>query len=394
MDPNDPNYKPTPIENLFWHLQDIYHELKPCRFSIIVAVIGGFVFLYVEQGREVLRGLAETGTRITGVTDGIRLSAFWVALLLWAVAGWYSTRVLLYFDFPNTQKWHPQRTPFWEWFHTFVRNNLPRIIGVAPFAIVAVSFWRVRRTYENAPPANLAYFALAAAGGGALFYIFLWYRRRWLDRALGPDVSAASDPNYESLGKMERGSLLALAMMVLISLTLSVMFIVNPVYFAGGLGTGAVLMSAAASWAFWGSVLVYVASWRRMPIIALLVIWVAFCSLFNDNHDVRVVARETAFARLTLRGALEQWTDRIRKTDATGKHPLFIVTTEGGGIRDAYWSATVLGTIQDTDEAFAKHLFAISGVSGGSLGAAVFDGLVADKTPRDEFAKRGQEMLG
>ncbi len=353
MDPNDPNYKPTPIENLFWHLQDIYHELKPCRFSIIVAVIGGFVFLYVEQGREVLRGLAETGTRITGVTDGIRLSAFWVALLLWAVAGWYSTRVLLYFDFPNTQKWHPQRTPFWEWFHTFVRNNLPRIIGVAPFAIVAVSFWRARRTYENAPPANLAYFALAAAGGGALFY-----------------------------------------MMVLISLTLSVMFIVNPVYFAGGLGTGAVLMSAAASWAFWGSVLVYVASWRRMPIIALLVIWVAFCSLFNDNHDVRVVARETAFARLTLRGALEQWTDRIRKTDATGKHPLFIVTTEGGGIRAAYWTATVLGTIQDTDEAFAKHLFAISGVSGGSLGAAVFDGLVADKTPRDEFAKRGQEIPG
>src|SRR5438128_2694649 len=127
MDPNNPDYKPTPIENLFWHLQDIYHELKPCRFGIIVAIIGAFVFLYVEQGREVLRALAETGTRtgvtdgipLTGVTDGIRLFAFWVALLLWAVAGWYSTRVLLYFDFPTTQKWHPKRTAFWDGLHEF-----------------------------------------------------------------------------------------------------------------------------------------------------------------------------------------------------------------------------------------------------------------------------------
>jgi hypothetical protein len=39
----------------FWHLQDIYQELKPCRFAFVVAIIGAIVFLGVEQGREVLR---------------------------------------------------------------------------------------------------------------------------------------------------------------------------------------------------------------------------------------------------------------------------------------------------------------------------------------------------
>jgi len=33
--------------NFFWHLEDVYHELKPCRFAFIVAVVGALVFLGV-----------------------------------------------------------------------------------------------------------------------------------------------------------------------------------------------------------------------------------------------------------------------------------------------------------------------------------------------------------
>ena len=64
--------------------------------------------------------------------------------------------------------------------------------------------------------------------------------------------------------------------------------------------------------------------------------------------------------------------------DAGETHPLYIVATEGGGIRAAYWTAAVLGEIQDKNPNFAAHLFAISGVSGGSLGAAVFEALLAE----------------
>ena len=74
-------------------------------------------------------------------------------------------------------------------------------------------------------------------------------------------------------------------------------------------------------------------------------------------------------------------------------HPLYIVATEGGGIRAAYWTATVLGGIQDANPNFAPHLFAISGVSGGSLGAAVFSALLAEPNP-GLFKEKANLILG
>jgi hypothetical protein len=76
-------------------------------------------------------------------------------------------------------------------------------------------------------------------------------------------------------------------------------------------------------------------------------------------------------------------------------HPLYIVATEGGGIRAAYWTAIVLGEIQDTNPNFAPHLFAISGVSGGSLGAVVFDALLAEPNRGAfKFKDKAHAILG
>ena len=65
--------------------------------------------------------------------------------------------------------------------------------------------------------------------------------------------------------------------------------------------------------------------------------------------------------------------------------PMFIVATAGGGIRAAYWTATVLQTLDKAFEVPADRrqkgqpenlmrnlLFAVSGVSGGSVGAAAY----------------------
>ena len=63
-----------------------------------------------------------------------------------------------------------------------------------------------------------------------------------------------------------------------------------------------------------------------------------------------------------------------------GPVPMLIVAAAGGGIRAAYWTATVLEKLEDD---FAKqggvrpYLFAISGVSGGSVGAMDFEAALA-----------------
>jgi len=64
-----------------------------------------------------------------------------------------------------------------------------------------------------------------------------------------------------------------------------------------------------------------------------------------------------------------------------GKYPVFIIAAEGGGIYAASAVSTLLAKLQDAVPQFSKHIFAISGVSGGSLGAAVFRALDHPLTP-------------
>jgi hypothetical protein len=58
---------------------------------------------------------------------------------------------------------------------------------------------------------------------------------------------------------------------------------------------------------------------------------------------------------------------------------LVIVATAGGASRAGYWTAKVLGEIQDAHPDFHKYVFAISCVSGGSLGAAVWRAMLEDE---------------
>lgn len=58
--------------------------------------------------------------------------------------------------------------------------------------------------------------------------------------------------------------------------------------------------------------------------------------------------------------------------DAAG--PLLLVASEGGGVRAAYWTARVLAGLQDADidRTWTPRIAAMSGVSGGSMGFAVW----------------------
>jgi hypothetical protein len=57
------------------------------------------------------------------------------------------------------------------------------------------------------------------------------------------------------------------------------------------------------------------------------------------------------------------------------KYPVFIVAVEGGGIYAASAASIFLSELEDLDSQFDDHVFVVSGVSGGSIGAAVFQAL-------------------
>jgi hypothetical protein len=58
--------------------------------------------------------------------------------------------------------------------------------------------------------------------------------------------------------------------------------------------------------------------------------------------------------------------------------PLVLLATAGGASRAAYWTTKVLAQIERDHPGFHQHVFAISSVSGGSLGAAVYRTMLND----------------
>lgn len=382
MTGNEPPQSPSVTEFIvrsFRRLFDLLSELSVCGFSLCMAVLGGVVFLYVEQGQEVLRALAEHGDQ-TGATNVWRIVLFGFGLFAWSVASWYSARVLLNYEFFKGRERPPPKNECWSELRAKVRLEFPRILGVLPFAIVGTGFLLCTFRYESTAPWGLKLLCALCYAGAVLMYFAFRIRRKFI--------------TARPARQMEGYSKIAIRAVGAISLVFALLLVINPIVFAGEMGTGAVLVLAGAAWIFWGSVLVYCGQRVHLPLLVLAVFWVALCSLTNDNHDLRTVTPTKGYTRPKLTEALKDWHERIAKKYPGTIHPLYIVASEGGGIRAAYWTAAVLGTIQDEQPAFADHVFAISAVSGGSLGAAVFASLLPDGRDRKDFALRAESMLG
>jgi len=124
---------------------------------------------------------------------------------------------------------------------------------------------------------------------------------------------------------------------------------------------------------------------RGAPILVLSVVCAFVFSSFdwNNNHVIHEAELSTpkfAFNSLGPDSTFESWY-RSRKdlehfTTKKKKYPVFIIAARGGGIYAAAQEAIFLSRMQDQCPNFAQHIFAISSVSGGSIGAALFDSLV------------------
>jgi hypothetical protein len=126
-------------------------------------------------------------------------------------------------------------------------------------------------------------------------------------------------------------------------------------------------------------------SYRSVPLVVFACLCAFVFSFFgwNENHAIRestLAVPRTVFNVGGPQLEFESWY-RSRKdlnyfAERNNKYPVFIVAARGGGIYAAAQEALFLSRMQDQCPNFAQHVFAISGVSGGSLGAALFNSLV------------------
>jgi hypothetical protein len=282
---------------------------------------------------------------IAGGPLGARLTLI-ASVLLLSFAAWYFPRALLYVAYPTTPP-SPER-------HEPLRRWAPRVLGVLPLLSVALAYGKLAAIGQV-----VHYLVLAAA-----FVFFLIRRRR--GRPVPPLSVEMPTITFRVSVSLQVLSLLCLVAFLLSKVTLP--------QFLGPLG---IVMLAAAMWiSFTSIVLIYPTYRYSFPSgILLLLVLAGVFSYFNDNHQVRQLPGKPVEWRQPFNEHFSGW--RALR-NAGEEYPIFVVAAEGGGIRAAYWTAAVLSQIEDMNPGFACHLFAISGVSGGSLGGAVFAALVAD----------------
>jgi hypothetical protein len=124
----------------------------------------------------------------------------------------------------------------------------------------------------------------------------------------------------------------------------------------------------------------------RLVVWVLATVAVVFSLLdFTNNHRVRRVpyVAQTAPTMPDVTDAFRNWLQaRTDQSKFSGRYPVYIVAAQGGGIYAAMHAAHFLSYMQARCPNFAHHLFAISGVSGGSVGAAAFAAVMKDAEQR------------
>lgn len=336
-------------------LREALFYLKLTRFEILLTV-AVWAVLSLPQGQDLLIAMAEDDSPS-------RFVLFHLSLLAWALSSWHWSRTLLQFRYPDSP---PESAWVRGW-----RSHLPRALGLAAYVVAAASLWRARGLSEGAAAEALRNQIILTLVSGLLFYAFMWARRR-LFRTL---VRTSLDDQFERVLQLDTWTLGLLGLSFAIGLASFVLALCCPVWLGQRLGAEVLLLLWGATWAPLAGLIAFLATRWGLPALTVLFAAAVLFSPYNDNHALRATEQGLEPARRpALTAALQQW----RQAHPDEEHPFVVVSTAGGGIRAAYWTATVLGRLEDTLPGFHDSLFAVSGVSGGSIGTAVWRALLAD----------------
>lgn len=345
-------------------LQDFYTVAWHTWFIFLMLVAGAIAFILVPQGQDMIRVQAGNGSQSIGEILNTLFS--FVAVILWAIQSWYGARVLLHAsDFSTEPGWKKQRLKgFEQW--------IPRILGGLPFAVMIIAYFSATEGFSWE---MIAYLVL-----WGVFFFFVIRRRKIMKRWLNMTFLDIQPGKYVfSLAFVWKYLRFALISVIAYTAIL-ILFILSTVSFPQFLGAVAVICLALATWITEGCLLVYADKQTRLPLVLIVFLLLVVFSRVNNNHSIDMLPLQAKTNRPDLTSHFEKWlAERDTTSDEEAEpYPVFIIAAEGGGIRAAYWTAGILSAIQDQQPSFREHIYAVSSVSGGSLGAAIYLAMISD----------------
>jgi len=404
--------------------------LRRSRFSVLAVALGAVPLLAIAQGQDILQRVFESDRPL------VRIASAVPPVVLAALAVWYFSRKLLELRLRGDPVVRED-----SWYQYFA-ENIPRVLGIGVLALAGMAFARAGLALPRFLAVSVGGFAgalairrlwpaLCAAIGRWPLWLgpASWKKIDGIDQRLGRLIIAAlidlliflpmvpgptgylrvaaywcvvsawilqlfvrfrrqaarpariakPRPKVHIVETISRGLKRAVVAATLVSLALLAAFTFLPVPVGRALGPLWILAIAAVNAAFIGSVSVWAGRQYGVPVVRLALVLAVMFSFWNDNHAVRVLGTgEDAVNRPAISSHFKEWqAARLQERNGTSA-PVVLVAGAGGGLRAAYWTAISLALIQDQTPSFARHVFAFSGVSGGSLGGALFSALVRD----------------
>ena len=151
---------------------------------------------------------------------------------------------------------------------------------------------------------------------------------------------------------------------------------------------------------------IQIGSTLQIPVAGALLAAAVVFGLWVDNHAVGRrafgVATTGPTDRLSLTDAYKSW--KAQQTPGPdGKTTMVLIAVQGGASRAGYWTALALSSLREAARArgvdIDKSIFAISSVSGGSVGSVGYAALLKTAPKAPDFQLRllrfaGQDALG
>lgn len=355
---------------------------KPIRVSLLVLLFAAVVITNVDQAAELF------------------LIAMWVdpsntrylfLLATSAMAGlavWYAAHQAYRLTYP---RWPALQDPR----AAVLRRWIPRGLGILVPLLVVFGYVIALRGIPHAVCVTHAQ-CLRRDGRtagllivAAAMIVFFIGRQRVL-RAAAARSDKVIEPRVGTIAALGTTPLSVFLSVLILNVLITVLVAFQPRQF-DGMGALAVLLITASFFCMSGGFLCMLADRHGVPLLSLLVLMaVSLHALhLNDNHRVRQYPAMTTHQRPAVpppdqRADFDAYAKAWLHSRCTSQHvcPVIMVSTEGGGLRSAAWTAMVLSRFtalvdqalppNGTEPMFERYLFAASGVSGGSLGLASY----------------------
>jgi hypothetical protein len=390
----------TPAYLFEWLAIGLDH-CKPIRVSLLVLAFATIVVSNVDQASELFL------IAMWADPSSIRYLSLLMTSALAGIAIWYTAHYAYRLIYPRWPSLQDARA-------AVLRRWIPLVLGSLVPLLVLFGYLMALRgtphpsctTVEQCHRRDVRVTGLLAEAA-VMFMIFIGWR--WLLKRSGQTPAEKRVASMTALGMLPLSIFLAT---LILNLMLTVLIVIQPRQF-DGMGSLAVLLISGSFFCMSGGFLCMLADRRGVPLLSLLAL-MAVClhaTHLNDNHRVRQYASMSTHQRPDApppdnRPDFESYAHAWLQSRCMPQHvcPVIMVSSEGGGLRSAAWTAMVLSRFtalvdrvlppNGGEPMFERYMFAGSGVSGGSLGLAAYVEALQVKPATGELAQvRTEHML-